>query len=66
MKIRVNGDDREFDGPLTIEALLGLLGIETRGTAVELNKEVVPKSRHGETPLSGGDSIEIIRMTGGG
>ena len=66
MKLRVNGEDRELDEPVTIEALLVLLDIDTRGTAVEVNREVVPKSRHSETPLNEGDSIEIIRMTGGG
>ncbi|MEE9542303.1 MAG: sulfur carrier protein ThiS [Thermodesulfobacteriota bacterium] len=68
MLLRVNGEDREFEGEggLTVEVLLKSLDIETRGTAVELNCEVVPKSRHSLTPLNEGDSIEIIRMTGGG
>jgi thiamine biosynthesis protein ThiS len=66
MKLKVNGELLEFDGGITVEALLNSLGIETRGTAVELNKEVVSKSRHSETGLNEGDSIEIIRMTGGG
>ncbi|MBE9532267.1 MAG: sulfur carrier protein ThiS [Proteobacteria bacterium] len=66
MKIRVNGEDRVFDDGLKIEALLDLLGVERKGIAVELNKEVVPKSRHSEVALSEGDLVEIITMFGGG
>ena len=66
MLIKLNGEEREFEEPLTIEALLSLLDIETSGTAVEVNREVVPRSRLGETLLNEGDSVEIIRMTGGG
>ena len=66
MKLRINGEERDFEEPLTIEALLVKLEIETKGTAVELNKEVVPRSRHGEVALTEGDTIEVITMFGGG
>ncbi len=66
MNIRVNGEERVFDDGLRVEALLELLGIERKGIAVELNKEVVPKSRHNEVALKDGDSVEIITMFGGG
>ncbi len=66
MKIRVNGEDRVLEDGLTIEALLGLLDIERKGTAVEVNKEVVPRSRHGEVALKNNDRVEIITMFGGG
>jgi sulfur carrier protein len=66
MKIRVNGEDRLLDEPVTIEALLELLDIERKGIAVELNREVVPKSRHCEVALTDGDHVEIITMFGGG
>ena len=66
MKLRINGEDRHFEEPLSIEALLVKLEIDIKGTAVELNREVVPRSRHSETFLNDGDHVEIIRMTGGG
>ncbi|MBE9528789.1 MAG: sulfur carrier protein ThiS, partial [Proteobacteria bacterium] len=44
----------------------GDLDISTIGTAVELNREVVPKRTYAETVLKDGDVIEIIRMVGGG
>lgn len=66
MRLRINGEDRDFEEPLSIEALLAKLGIETKGTAVEVNKEVVPRSRHSEAALTDGDHVEIITMFGGG
>lgn len=66
MKLRVNGEERDFEEPLTIEALLVKLQIEIKGTAVEVNKEVVPRSRHSEVALNDGDHVEIITMFGGG
>ena len=66
MKLRINGEDRVFDDRLTIESLLDSLGVERKGIAVEVNREVVPKSRHPEVVLAEGDHIEIITMFGGG
>ncbi|MGC9129221.1 MAG: sulfur carrier protein ThiS [Acidithiobacillus sp.] len=34
--------------------------------AVELNREVVPRSLHPQTLLREGDRLEIIRAVGGG
>lgn len=66
MKIRINGEEREIDPGATLGALLRELDIPLKGTAVEVNQEIVPKRVLDETPLSEGDSIEVIRMVGGG
>ncbi len=66
MKIRINGQEREFSEGMTVTALLEALGIEPRGVAVEVNREIVPRALHGERRLKDGDSIEIVRMVGGG
>ncbi len=66
MQIRINGENREVAEGLNLETLLCDLDISTAGTAVELNREVVPKRTYGETRLSNGDVVEIIRMVGGG
>ena len=66
MVIRVNGQEREVREEMTLEALLESLGIKMEGMAVDVNKEVVPKGRFSGTILRPGDSIEIIRMVGGG
>jgi len=46
--------------------MLELLGYGARRVAIELNREVVPKSRHGEQMLVEGDRVEIIQAIGGG
>lgn len=66
MRLRINGEERGFDEGITIEALLDLLGVERKGIAVEVNREVVPKSSHSEVALTDGDRVEIITMFGGG
>lgn len=66
MRIAVNGEDRAFDGPLTVAALLEALGIDGRRIAVERNREIVPKSAYAATALADGDAIEIVQFIGGG
>ncbi len=66
MRIKVNGEVRECAEGTTLEALLDLFGIQRQGTAVELNRAIVPSRLLNETSLSEGDSVEIVRMTGGG
>ena len=66
MKIVLNGEEREFDAPLTIAALLDATGNAARRVAVEVNREIVPRSRHAERCLAAGDRVEIVQALGGG
>jgi len=66
MQLTVNGEARIFDPPLTVADLLARIGMDARKVAVERNREVVPKSRYGATPLGEGDRIEIVHFIGGG
>ncbi|MBI1912044.1 MAG: sulfur carrier protein ThiS [Deltaproteobacteria bacterium] len=66
MKIRVNGIEREIEAGTTVESLLNMLEIKVQGIAVDINREIVPKRLFSETILNEGDSIEIVRMVGGG
>ena len=34
--------------------------------AIELNKEIVPKTEHEHTTLSTGDIVEVVQAIGGG
>ncbi len=64
--VNINGEAQEIDSGSTLTELMATLGINPKGVAVEINKEVVPKSLHHKTAIKDGDTIEIIRMTGGG
>ena len=64
--VTVNGKQREIEGEVDINALLGILKIDARTVAVACNGEVVPRDRHGSVMVREGDSVEIVRMVGGG
>ena len=66
MRILVNGEWREEDTPLTIAELLERLSLQPQRVAVELNKEIVPRGRFGETSLTNEDELEIVTLVGGG
>mgnify|MGYP005761574597 CR=1 FL=1 len=66
MRIMLNGQDHAAPDGATVAALLGQLGLADRKVAVEVNQEVVPRSRHGEHRLGAGDRVEIIHAIGGG
>ncbi len=66
MKILLNGENREVPHGATVAQMLDLLGYGERRVAVELNRAVVPKSRHDSQLLAEGDRIEIIQAIGGG
>jgi sulfur carrier protein len=64
--LKVNGADRRFASPLTLQKLVGELGIEGRRVAIERNGEIVPRSRYGEVELADGDRLEVVVAVGGG
>jgi thiamine biosynthesis protein ThiS len=66
MKLQINGEDREFDAPLSLSALVGKLGMKPDRVAVELNRNIVPRGEWPETSLAEGDRLEIVQFVGGG
>ena len=66
MRVTINGEAREFPAPISVDALLGELGIDARRVALERNLEIVPRSRYRETLVADGDTLEIVHFIGGG
>jgi sulfur carrier protein len=66
MQIQLNGEAHRFDAPLTVAELLARTGYGERRVAVEVNREIVPRSRHAEHALADGDRVEIVHALGGG
>jgi thiamine biosynthesis protein ThiS len=66
IEIVINGDARSFDAALTVTELVGRLGVRAEGVAVEVNREIVPKSRWAEQSVGQGDTVEIVTFVGGG
>ena len=67
LTITINGERRVFDADaLSVAALLTVLELDGRKVAVELNEEIVPRSRYLETMLASGDALEVVHFIGGG
>jgi thiamine biosynthesis protein ThiS len=67
MEITVNGEKRVgLSSPLTIAELLEQLEINPKSIIVELNFEIVAKNKVNATTVRDGDTIEIVRLVGGG
>jgi sulfur carrier protein len=66
MEITVNGRARAVEEGTTVAALLETLEVSPRATAVEVNRELVPRSRHAARTLAEGDAVEIVTLVGGG
>ncbi len=66
MEVTVNGLPRQVPDGLTVRELVELLGLTEGPVAVEVNRAIVPRARHGEHGVSAGDVIEIVHFVGGG
>jgi sulfur carrier protein len=66
MQIILNGAATEVADALTMAELIVQLQLADRRLAVEVNAELVPRSRFGEHRLAPQDRVEIIHAVGGG
>jgi len=66
MELLINGEKQYFEGVGTVAALVAHLKLDIRRVAIERNRQIVPRARHGEENLSAGDQIEIVQFIGGG
>ena len=66
--LTINGELREFaDGlPGTIAELLDFLQISQPTIVAEVDGQIVKRNAFSNTPLSSGQSIELIKFVGGG
>jgi thiamine biosynthesis protein ThiS len=66
MHVTINGEARELPRAMSVAEMLVFLGLTEGPVAVELNRAIVPRARHGEQPVEAGDVVEIVHMVGGG
>ena len=66
MELKINGIVKEVEEGITISRFLETMKTPAMGIAVELNGEIIPRSRHESTVLKEGDVLEIVKMVGGG
>ena len=65
MQLKINGQARDFAGPLTISQLLQQLDLAPERVVVELNQAILTTDAH-NTQLKDGDTLEVIQFVGGG
>ena len=66
MQITLNGSPRDCANAITVAQLLQEAGYGDRRVAVEVNREIVPRSMHIRWVLAEGDQVEIVHAIGGG
>jgi len=66
LKILLNGVEQQVEGIKSVAALLAENGYADRKVAVEINREIVPRSMHAERVVHDGDQVEGVHALGGG
>jgi sulfur carrier protein len=68
MIFTINGEKKDIGSVDTLARLLGVVGVtsETKGVAVALNGEVVPRSAWASARVQENDSVEIVYAVQGG
>ncbi|MBZ0334979.1 hypothetical protein MARI_31590 [Marinobacter sp. JH2] len=66
MQVQVNGEVMELPGEVTISALIEHLALTGKRVAVEVNEDIVPRSKHAEFTLGENDRVEFVHAIGGG
>jgi sulfur carrier protein len=66
MKLVLNGQAYEAEGPLSVQDLLRRIGREGTPCAVEVNQTLVPHRERAARDLADGDRVEVVTLVGGG
>ncbi len=66
LKIFLNGKAKQVQDQFSIQDLLLEMDIVGQRLAVEVNEEIVTKSRHNDYTFNDGDKVEIVHAIGGG
>jgi len=66
MQIVINGTTRAVPDQTSASELLDTLGLGDKRLALEVNCEIVPRSRFDHYMIRPGDRVEIVHAIGGG
>jgi sulfur carrier protein len=64
--VSVNGETRALVPGTTVAALVATMTTATKGVAVAVNEDVVPRSAWPVTVLGAGDRVEVLTAVQGG
>lgn len=66
MHIILNGDQRKVADKSSLSQLIDDLQLSGKRLAIEVNREIIPKSEHDTYILKDGDRVELVHAIGGG
>lgn len=66
IQVRINGSSRPIDASTSVADLVEQLDLQGKRIAIELNQQILQRSRYAETRLKDGDRLEIVGAIGGG
>jgi len=66
MKIVLNGREQDVERDATIADVLAASGLLGKRLAIEVNREIVPRSDYTTRMLGANDRIEVVHAIGGG
>jgi thiamine biosynthesis protein ThiS len=64
--LTVNGEKRQLPAETNLVRFLKELQVDVRLVAVAHNGDVIPRKEYASVQLREGDTLEIVRMVGGG
>ncbi len=65
-EIRLNGSPHRIPEAMTLRELVESIGLDIKAVAVEVNGEIVRRSRLAGTQVVAGDVVEVVRFVQGG
>ncbi|UQW96946.1 sulfur carrier protein ThiS [Rummeliibacillus sp. G93] len=67
MRLQINGESLEVPEQIRVVSdVIHHFGLESKVFIMELNHNILDKSRYFDTAVSEGDKIEIVHFVGGG
>ncbi|MGB5305280.1 MAG: sulfur carrier protein ThiS [Gammaproteobacteria bacterium] len=66
MEITLNGASRSVPEQTSAHDLIQSLGLANKRLALEINREIIPRSTFDQHMIRPGDTIEIVHAIGGG
>jgi sulfur carrier protein len=66
ISLQINGKRVELERPTQLLAYLDHLGVNPRAVAIEHNGTIIERAAYDAVTLAQGDTVEIVRMVGGG
>jgi len=62
----LNGREQDIASDATLADLIAQAGLAGKRVAIELNREIVPRSDYAARALSANDRVEVVHAIGGG